>query len=269
MPPAWFRPFQVRVRRPFGKGRPSAIRATGSPLESSTSAVTESGFRRRKEIPATSLGQRQTGEKAVGMRVPVIGLRSSFSSSVTAKAAADPPSKPRTSSVAISRAKARRILRLLRGPHHGNPLLPARLEIQDREGDDADYAAEDKEQRLGRRLRERDAARDEDGGERDPQSAVGHAQREAASKEDAGNGADEQPTHRAHVHVARDEMSEACDVEQRRRVEDVGANDLGRAEWEHGQHGQAEEHSGADRGQADDEAAAQTDRKRRDVVAPG
>ncbi len=71
-------------------------------------AVTESAFRSRKAIRARPVGQPHVGEKAVEIRVPVIGLRSSFSPSVTANAAADAPSRPMTTNEEMSRANAAR-----------------------------------------------------------------------------------------------------------------------------------------------------------------
>ena len=70
------------------------------------STVTVPALRRTNEITATSLAHSQTGEKTRSTFVPVIGLRSSLSRSVTAKAAAVAPSRARTISVWGSRDTA-------------------------------------------------------------------------------------------------------------------------------------------------------------------
>ena len=69
---------------------------------------TLSGFRSRNEISATRVGQSHVGEKTLAILGLRIGLGSSFRPSVTANAAAVPPSSPRTSTVVAIRAKAGR-----------------------------------------------------------------------------------------------------------------------------------------------------------------
>src|SRR5687768_14748075 len=60
------------------------------------SNVTVSRRRNTIEMTATSRAHSQTGEKTRSTRVPVTGLRSSFSRSVTANAAAVAASRART-----------------------------------------------------------------------------------------------------------------------------------------------------------------------------
>jgi hypothetical protein len=71
------------------------------------------------------------------------------------------------------------------------------------------------------------------------------------------------------VDVAGDEVAEARDPQERGRVEEVGAHDLGRRQGVDGQHQQPEERPGADRRQPDDEAADDPDRDRDHPVAVG
>ena len=86
------------------------------PSPSSMSTVTVPALRRTNEITATSLAHSQTGEKTRSTFVPVIGLRSSFSRSVTAKAAAVAPSRARTISV-WGHLEPRRALQGLEAAH--------------------------------------------------------------------------------------------------------------------------------------------------------
>ena len=76
------------------------------------SSVTVSRRRRTNEITATSRAHSHTGENTRSTRVPVIGLRSSFSRSVTANAAAVAPSRARTIRSCGHRATARKLERL-------------------------------------------------------------------------------------------------------------------------------------------------------------
>ena len=71
------------------------------------STVIVARLRRRNEMTETSRAHSQTGEKTLSTRVPVTGLFSSFSRSVTAKAAAVAPSSASTINVWGSRATAR------------------------------------------------------------------------------------------------------------------------------------------------------------------
>ena len=70
--------------------------------------MTRSAFRSRNAIVAERVRQPQTGEKIESTRVLVIGLFWSFSPSVTANAAAVPPSRPTTSRVERIRATSGR-----------------------------------------------------------------------------------------------------------------------------------------------------------------
>ena len=83
------------------------------PMEYSDAAPTMERFNEmqqwvlaRREIAAASCAHSQTGEKRRSTRVPVIGLRSSFSRSVIANAAAVAPRSARTISVWGSLATA-------------------------------------------------------------------------------------------------------------------------------------------------------------------
>ena len=69
------------------------------------------------------------------------------------------------------------------------------------------------------------------------------------------------------IDIACDEMPEAGHPKKGRRVEDVRADDFGRAEREDDQHRQAEEDTTAYRREAYDEAAAEPDQNRRDAIA--
>jgi hypothetical protein len=81
---------------------------TTAPFESTIWTVTRSALRSRNPIGADAVLQPQTGEMTLrGTWVLVIGLCWSFSPSVTANAAAVPPSRPTTSRVERSRATSR------------------------------------------------------------------------------------------------------------------------------------------------------------------
>ena len=112
-----------------------------------------------------------------------------------------------------------------------------------------------------------DPAQHQHRGEPEPQHAVGHVRRELAREQHAGDRAGQQPHHRPQVDVAGDEVAEAGDPEQRRRVEDVGADDLRQREREDEHHHEPEEGAAADRGQADDEAAGRAEREGDQLVA--
>jgi hypothetical protein len=67
---------------------------TGRLSASITVTVSRSASRNPKRIRASSVGQSQTGEKAAVTFGATIGEGTSFSRSVTANAAAVPPSRP-------------------------------------------------------------------------------------------------------------------------------------------------------------------------------
>jgi hypothetical protein len=87
-------------------GVASTIVRTGFRPAVSTTTVAVSFFRNLTLMLALSRAQPQTGENALETKVPVIGLFSSFSFSVMAKAAAVPMSRPSTVNVERSRCKA-------------------------------------------------------------------------------------------------------------------------------------------------------------------
>ena len=84
------------------------------------STVTTWPPRSRNEISAMSRAHSQTGENTLSTRVPVIGLRSSFSRSVTANAAAVAPSSASTISVCGSRVQARTSRGRIEAAHRTN-----------------------------------------------------------------------------------------------------------------------------------------------------
>ena len=105
--PTSSRPSQVYETRVAVSWRLRTSVRTERPSESSMSTVTVSGRRSLNEMTATSRAHSHTGENTRSTRVPVTGLRSSFSRSVTANAAAVAPSRARTSRSWASRANAR------------------------------------------------------------------------------------------------------------------------------------------------------------------
>src|SRR5919198_1910828 len=96
-------PSHVYETRPFCSCWLRTSVATGSPCESRMSTVTVSGLRSRNEMTATSSEHSQTGEKILSTCVPVTGLFSSLSRSVTANAVAVATSSASTISVWGSR----------------------------------------------------------------------------------------------------------------------------------------------------------------------
>ncbi len=69
------------------------------------------------------------------------------------------------------------------------------------------------------------------------------------------------------IDVAGYEVTDPCDPEQPGRVEEVGADDLARAERKDEQQRQAEEDARPDGCQPDDEPTEQPDENRRNLVA--
>ena len=104
--PASVLPSQRKMFRPRRTGVPSTSVRTGFRPAVSTVTVAVSFFRNLTLMLALSRAQPQTGENALETKVPVIGLFSSFSFSVMAKAAAVPMSRPTTVNVERSRCKA-------------------------------------------------------------------------------------------------------------------------------------------------------------------
>jgi len=102
------RPFQTKLCEPRANRARSTSRRTSRPFASIIVIVSRSAFRSLKSTAVESWPHSQRGEKVLMTLVPVIGLGASFSPSVTAKAAAVPPSRKRTSNVERNRATARR-----------------------------------------------------------------------------------------------------------------------------------------------------------------
>src|SRR6185436_3084135 len=106
------RPSHVYETRPAGSRRLRTTVRIDRPPRSRMSSVTGSRRRRMNEITERSRAHSHTGEKTRSTFVPVIGLRSSFSRSVTAKAAAVAPSRARTIRNWGHRANARKLQRV-------------------------------------------------------------------------------------------------------------------------------------------------------------
>ena len=106
------RPSHVYETRPAGSRRLRTTVRIDRPLAVEDverhGLATPQDERDHREVPAHS----HTGEKTRSTFVPVIGLRSSFSRSVTAKAAAVAPSKARTIRSWGHRANARKLQRV-------------------------------------------------------------------------------------------------------------------------------------------------------------
>ena len=93
--------YETKVR-PWGRLRASS--RTTSPEPSTISTLTRSALRSRKRIAAEAVSQSQTGEKVLSTVGPTIGLRVSFSFSVTTNAAQVATSSAATSATGASRA---------------------------------------------------------------------------------------------------------------------------------------------------------------------
>ena len=102
---------------------------------------------------------------------------------------------------------------------------------------------------------------------REPKALLRDRQRQMPADQHAGNRAEQQPEEDAEVDVPGRPVRRARDVQERGRVEDVGADDLVRAQREDDQQRQPEEDAAADRRQADDEAAEGPDDDRGDTVS--
>jgi hypothetical protein len=115
------------------------------------------------------------------------------------------------------------------------------------------------ENRVGRELDQPNAAREEHRSEPDPERGFRDTNGQLAREEHAGDRAEQQPAHRVQVDVPVNEVADARDPEQRRRVENVRTHDFGRRQWEHEQHHETEERAASDRCQTDEEPAARSE----------
>ena len=101
----------------------------------------------------------------------------------------------------------------------------------------------------------------------DAQDDVRQPDGEAARDQHARDRAGQQPRRRVIVDVAPDHVPDAGDPEQRRGVEDVGADDLRHRQRIDEHHHETEEGAAADRREADDEAEDRADDHGEDLVA--
>jgi hypothetical protein len=96
-----------------------------------------------------------------------------------------------------------------------------------------------------------EAGEEQDHGEGNADPPLGQAHHPVTAEDHAWDRAEQEPRHNADVDVAGDEMTEASDIEQRRCMEDVGADNLLRAQWKSEQHRETKERPAAHGRQAD------------------
>src|SRR6185369_1315611 len=106
----------------------------------------------------------------------------------------------------------------------------------------------------------------EDDAEYGAEAAGGKANRHVAAQPNPGHGTDEDGASQGVVHVSRDDVRDAAGPKHDRRVEDVGAYHLVRAQPEEQDQAQRDERSASRRGNPQYEADRETQQHRSNLV---